>query len=182
MRLIIAILLNTFLATQCFAGGVLMLGGGTTTAGAPSCATVVASQTTSNETQNLIDGVTYVKGATFSASSGNVLCGVAVTIDSVNGGNRTLELRVGTSANLTSSYVSGSLEVTSSNNGAKVTIPLSSTTTGSTTYYLGVHCSNCTDYNNRVTLRGMDDNAYGSDTTWSMTSRSGLIMYDVLSQ
>lgn len=148
-------------------------------AGVASCSTTIASHEATGEDQNLFDDTT--EGDVFTASSGAVICGVQVRVSVVAGTASLLTVRVRTSPDLSSGYVEGTLAVSSANDGQWVTIPLSSTITGSTAYYVGVK-GNGSTYNNRITIVGADDNAYGAVTGWNMTANSGRINYRIMGQ
>lgn len=135
IKYIVALLL--LLPFQCSAGqGMCPVPMVYVTTGGGSCDTIVASLTTGGTFAEIFSLNQF--GNTFSASASDVICGIEFEVYALPNSPRTITLRVGTSADLSSSYVSGTLEITTEDVGTWVHVPLSSTITGSTTYYFAV--------------------------------------------
>lgn len=105
-------------------------------------------------------------GDTFSASASDTICAIEVYISAALG-TRTVNLRIGSSADLTTYLGSGSIEVTSADDGTYVTIPLDSPVTGQTTYYWAVEPDGTT-YGTRVSFGTIATTGRYRGSTWSL--------------
>lgn len=160
---------------------VSVLGG---TAGG-ECSTVIDSQTEETAQQNIYgDNISGVISGT--VSSADVVCGITFkSYDCLTSG--TLTCRIGTSADLTSGYQSGSLAVSDTDDNVEITVELDSTITGSTVYHFACSWSNAA-FGDRIRLYREDDspgNAYSvTDGDWDLTGDTSYnrLYYKLLKQ
>lgn len=121
----------------CYAGGVLMMGGGVTAA-APVCSsgTTSQSQTTGTEA-GAMTGSAETMGQSFQLPSSGSLYSISINVGTVTTG-ATLRMRVGETSDLSSTYLDQVSVAVSSAGVIEFVLPNHPTLESGTTYYFGV--------------------------------------------